>query len=338
MNAYLLRYLRFAISSGAVFRLSFFKDRVRNVLKLLGSLRKSDIHNDPIYSEIEVSTACNLMCKFCVRPLLRNRDRLMQPDLFLKVLDAIPNTLFLNLQGEGEPFLNGHIFEYAAIARKRGIYCLTCTNLNLPSSVVERLPSSWINEINVSLESTSSEAYRNFRGDRSDFEVLTNNLEYLNRVRRNRPRYGLWITLTRSNIRELDNFFVLAKAYEILQHLRFQFLQPKANYRAAYSDELQKDTIDQKASTAIEELIKRKSKKYRIKASVYSEKCRWPWGGMFFDVEGAPHPCCLFKNVSVSPVANYHSLLSNELWINIRRDLLAGCDPPPCQNCLFLWK
>jgi radical SAM protein with 4Fe4S-binding SPASM domain len=116
---------------------------------------------------IEPTTACNLRCPQCpsgLRQFTRPTGNLKK-STNQKILDGLGKNLqFINYYFQGEPFINPHFLDLVKEARKRNIYVLTSTNAHFISKeAADNIIESGINEVVISIDGTTQEAYENYR-------------------------------------------------------------------------------------------------------------------------------------------------------------------------------
>ena len=74
----------------------------------------------PVHANIEITTRCNLACRFCARNFTAHGKKDMDMESFAKVLDLLPHAYRVNLVGLGEPLLHPRLFDFVAYAKGRG--------------------------------------------------------------------------------------------------------------------------------------------------------------------------------------------------------------------------
>jgi MoaA/NifB/PqqE/SkfB family radical SAM enzyme/spore coat polysaccharide biosynthesis protein SpsF (cytidylyltransferase family) len=84
-----------------------------------------------ITANIEPSNQCNLDCQMCARITRKSFGMLSFSD-FRKIVDKMEHLCHVNLDGDGEPFLNKELPEMLEYANQRGITTATNTNGTVP--------------------------------------------------------------------------------------------------------------------------------------------------------------------------------------------------------------
>lgn len=314
-----------------------------NIIRAFINLRNRDIGTKTLYLQAEISTACNLNCDFCIRKHLHNKDKSMNPDDFAEILAKFPYLILMDIQGEGEPFLNKHIFEFAAKAHAKGIYAFTCTNLNLPGALVKKMMASKFSEINISLEGLTKEEYEFYRSPQSSYDKFIENLENIDRHwSKESPQFGFWITLTARTTGKIEDFFKFAMKYRAIKRIRYRYLQDKENYSRHYPDTFSTEKMPARDEAGLSREIRALSRKYDTDAVLIEGKCRWPWGGLFVNIDKEYFPCCFFKTLEFNegkrPLKEGENILERDGWFKLRDEFLSGGSLGACQNCCLLWK
>ncbi len=76
----------------------------------------------PSYLEVELTSHCNLACKFCPQTRLTRPKGDLEYDEFERLLDRVGDFVFLlNFSGFGEPTLHPRLFDFIRLAKSRGI-------------------------------------------------------------------------------------------------------------------------------------------------------------------------------------------------------------------------
>ena len=123
----------------------------------------------PTHLMVEPSTLCNLRCSLC--PITTGLDRPqgnMTLALFKKILDSVgPWAFTLQLWDWGEPFINPHIFDMIAYAKKTGVKVISSSNGHLfaKPGMAEKLVQSGIDTIIFAIDGVTQETYEQYRQD-----------------------------------------------------------------------------------------------------------------------------------------------------------------------------
>ena len=90
---------------------------------------------------IELTSKCNMECKFCPYPVLKRKKQDMPHEYVLKILEEVKDkNKDVTFHVLGEPLLNKRFFEYARLCDEKGInYWLVTNGLALTPEVSDRL-------------------------------------------------------------------------------------------------------------------------------------------------------------------------------------------------------
>ena len=96
--------------------------------------------------QIEISRACNLDCRICMRKNLESNTGFMSFDDFKKILGSY-NFREVALHGWGEPLLNKEIFQMIEYAKRQGIRTSLTTNATLVGKNIGNILDSGLDSI-----------------------------------------------------------------------------------------------------------------------------------------------------------------------------------------------
>ena len=96
--------------------------------------------------QIEISRACNLDCRICMRKNLESNTGFMSFDDFKKILGSY-NFREVALHGWGEPLLNTEIFQMIEHAKRQGIKTSLTTNATLIGKNIGNILDSGLDSI-----------------------------------------------------------------------------------------------------------------------------------------------------------------------------------------------
>ena len=163
----------------------------------------------------ELTTGCNLRCLHCratAQELASPLD-LSTPQA-LRVVEQVSSYAhpILVLSG-GEPLFRKDLFTIAAHAADRGLLVALATNGTLISSeVAERIRSSGIRRVAISLDGVDPFTHDGFRGIPGSFEAA---LRGLRAVQKAGVSTQINTTVTRRNVRQLPQILELARRLEV---------------------------------------------------------------------------------------------------------------------------
>ena len=238
-----------------------------------------------------------------------------------KILERFPALLRLNLSLWGEPFLNKQIFDIIRIAQLRHIHVMIHSNFSLPNfdeEMAQRIIDSDLNELSLSIDGASQEAYEVYRR-RGDFHLVMRNLELLRRLQNQQKKKNP--TVTWKMVVNKSNEHEVLTAKEMAGRLGVEFL----TVEIYVPNHLQ---ADWKPSFNIEE----SGLRTRNNAP---DKCYSLWQVMTVNFNGDVFPCCSewsrrdsLGNVLREPVSH---IWNSPEYKRRRQNNKSG--PPACSDC-----
>ncbi len=159
-------------------------ERIFNLLRIYTSyiFRKTDCNYFPIRIWIELSSRCNLKCRFCVNKILpADQKGDMSFDLYKRIIDGIAGKVHdVNLFHRGEPLLNKNIIPMITYAKKRGVKTRIHTNATLLDKKLDRkMILAGLDFISFSFDGYTSETYERNRPGARFNKSLNNIIEFL---------------------------------------------------------------------------------------------------------------------------------------------------------------
>ncbi|HEX2979877.1 MAG TPA: radical SAM protein [Anaerolineaceae bacterium] len=323
----------------------------------------------PSFVQIEPVGQCNLACTMCAIPYRQDGPPYGPPafmafELFTRLIDQLPGTKELHLQGLGEPFMHPRFFEMVAYASARGMRVTTNTNLTLLNPRrAEDCIRSGLNTLHISIDAASAAVYENIRV-KGRFDRVLHNLELLRMTRQrlggNLPHFKLVAVAMKQNLMELPELVELAARYGMeemfVQHLSHDFSEeslpaqymPMRNFvngQTLLSEDLSKiELFFGLARERAEDLgIKLRLPRPRPRPFDGSTpgrmRCSWPWTGMYISYQGLSMPCCMVSTpdrINFGNVAEEHGI--QKVWNGVEyqqfRDALSSTNPPDiCKSC-----
>ena len=243
------------------------------------------------YIQIEVTTACNFDCFYCVGRNMPQRH--MQEDVFDSILASLPEgRCTVSLQGEGEPTLHPGFIAMAKQVAEAGKAPYTITNCSRldPVTIAELFP-----QIGVSLDAVDSEETQ--RIGRYDIKLVLSNLDLL-LARMGAERIIVHTVDYGQSMGQLRQFL---RKRGLHRHV-VQALQKKDDYRQRY---LGHPTLS-------------------CDEPIYHFRCRYLQQPLmrYFDVTGREMPCRYIKDASqfVTAMHTRNMLLQRQL-----PDCCIGC-------------
>ena len=257
-------------------------------LRINRVLKREVIRNYPIMAYIEPTLFCNLRCPACptglrldLRPAVR-----IDPGLFRAMIDEVGDYLFvLHMYNWGEPLLFPQTPDLIRYAKTKNMTITLSSNLSLPLSddAIERLVSSGLDRLVVSLDGATPDTYRFYRRG-GDFDRVRENMRRLQatkaRLGRTAPGIVWQFLVFRHNEHEIDI--------------------ARAEYRAWGADTLviagahmPPDDPDFSPATLPAYNLYHPDHAYQRGARRVSKgACSWLYGGLVLNPDGKVSPCC----------------------------------------------
>ena len=333
------------------------------------SARAPRYERPPVCLYLETTNRCNLLCTTCPRTY----EELEPPadmswELFVSIVDQLPNLARAVLHGVGEPMLVEKLPDMVGYLKARGTYVLFNTNGTVLNARNGRaLIEAGLDELRVSLDAANATSFKAIRGKNYFHRILRNVAAFRDMQERQgheHPRVSAWLTGLRETIKELPAFVEVAASIGIKEVYlqRLVFFEEHA-IGLARPDQALYDRMSSEDAAYIEaaERAARRlgitfsasgaalepglSLKRQEGASPWS-LCRRPWTVMYITANGRALPCCIapfsqrgYENYTLGD-ATQASL--REIWNGLpyqtfREALLSEKPPAACANCGLRW-
>lgn len=168
--------------------------------------------NYPKLIHVELSTACNLRCRFCsiTRPG-RNRERtFIRFEVLERLRPMLPFVSDCKLHGGGEPFLHPQIERVLQIFRDEGVRLNTVTNAHFVNDRIGRLIGETFSTLTVSVDGSDQETYEYIRL-RASWDKLLRGLEMVNKYRNPNLKLIIGVVMVKNNIHQLPDLVRFTK-------------------------------------------------------------------------------------------------------------------------------
>ncbi len=177
---------------------------------------------NPLCIDIETASICDLACPHCYREYLMTPDKIMDENLYKKIIDEIADLGIpsIKLNWRGEPLLNPKIYDYIKYAKEKGVLEVSintnATQLNEENS--NKLLISGIDHVIFSFDGGTKSTYEKMRPGRfksNKFENTYNNIKKFCSKKKERglsfPITKIQMVLTENSRNEVDEFYKLFK-------------------------------------------------------------------------------------------------------------------------------
>ena len=126
--------------------------------------------NRPLCVDIETASICNLACPHCSREYIITPDKVMDEDLFIKIVDesALLKVPSMKMNWRGEPLLNPRLTKMINYAKRKGILeILINTNaVTLTEEKANEIIDSGLDVMIYSFDGGTKETYEKMRPGR----------------------------------------------------------------------------------------------------------------------------------------------------------------------------
>ena len=291
--------------------------RIVNLIRIYFSfwisaiLKKPIISGVPISFAIEPTNSCNLCCKECPTGTgeLKRKKGSLNEISFQKILSKIPKeTMLLNFNFQGEPFLNEQTTKFITEAVKRNFYTSISTNAHFAGEeTAKNIVKSGLNRIIVSLDGTNDETYKLYRSG-GDFETVIKNIRFLLNAKKEQksktPHIILQFIVLKSNEHQIEEVKKLGKILGVdkvelktAQIIHFDGIEDSIPSNSKYS-----------------RYTKNCSGKFELKKKL-KNRCFKMWSSAVICWDGTLVPCCFDKDADF-PIGNFIESDFNTLWKN----------------------
>ena len=172
----------------------------------------------PLFVQVEITTKCNLVCKFCTRTFDQayQVDHDMTLDFFNSIISQLKYpTQSVHLVGMGEPLLNPDVFSMIASAKRNGLEVSLIDNFTL----IDRekslaLINSGLDFLYISFDSASKKTFEELRTG-ATFEKIIENIKLFVRTKKEAkaktPGFLFKSTISSYNLNEIPQLIKLAE-------------------------------------------------------------------------------------------------------------------------------
>lgn len=320
----------------------------------------------PVEAYFEVANRCNSLCTTC--PLTfspQESARQLSLEEFKVLVGQMPHLQRAVMQGIGEPLLNRDLAPMIAHLHERGVYTVFNTNAALLTRRRQvELVRSGLDELRVSLDSSTPETYFRIRGIPA-FDRVIANLAEMGRTRAefgsDKPRISIWMTALRDNLGELPDIVDLAARVGVdevyLQRLVFWGQGLATSDQSVFNGELPETEaiLAEAERRAARHGLAFRGADARPPRDGLIERTRdgEPWRAcsrplrlIYVTAQGTALPCCIapFTDAPFEAIrlGNYLTDGVDAVWHGaayqrFREQLYSSQPPASCRNCGLAW-
>lgn len=183
----------------------------------VNSLKVKNI-NRPLSIDVELASICDLACPHCSREYIVTPDKIMNMDLYKKIIDeiSIMEVPSIKLNWRGEPLLHPNIFECIDYAKKKGILevIINTNATSLTKKKSEELIDSGLDYIIYSFDGGSKATYEKMRPGRfkkNAYENVIQNIKNFKEIRDQKnakfPVTKIQMIMTSETRNEINDFY-----------------------------------------------------------------------------------------------------------------------------------
>jgi len=323
----------------------------------------------PVCLYLEVTNRCNLLCTTCPRTY----EELEPPadmswELFVSIVDQVPDLARAVLHGVGEPMLVANLPRMVRYLKDRSVHVLFNTNGTVLGERNGRaLIDAGLDELRVSLDASNRESFKAIRG-RDYFGRILRNVrafrELQEREGHTAPRVSIWLTGLRETVEQLPTFVQVAAEIGVKEvYLQRLVFFAESAIGKAQPDQALFERLTQEETACLnqaEDLARSLGVTFSASGAATEPGlslkgsgdgspwalCRRPWSLMYFTANGRALPCCIapfsqhgYDNYTLGH-AGQQSL--PEIWNgpayrDFRAALLSDKPPKSCANCGLRW-
>lgn len=297
---------------------------------------------------VAITQRCNLSCQMCTRQQGADLDQTDIPsDVLAALLDAAPRSVYVGLQGLGEPLmhrgLSGIVRSFRARMPSIGRIALTTNGTPLTRDRSAQLIAEGLNTITVSMDGATKASYETRRTG-ADFDLVIRNIAAAASCARTSGRDDVWIAanyiMDPSNLAEVPDFVRLAASLGLCAVSFFHGrLYPDMRLAPLDIHELSQIRIEARQvglETGVTVRFARSRSMPPPQCPFMNSAYLWLTGEVVacdrMEPPGRPWPTRIFGNVREAPLS--------EIWDRpeyraFRQGVLSENLPDECHGCTF---
>lgn len=171
----------------------------------------------PSYVEIEITTRCNKKCIFCEHTYWKESPDNISFEEFIQIAGQFPNLKWINLTGEGDPFLNKDFLNILEYLKKKNVMVYFGDSFDLiDENIAKKLVDLDIDGIYVSMDAATKETYEKIKVG-CNFEKVVKNIKRLVEFKKVKntplPELCFRYIVTTLNYHEIPKFVELVRTF-----------------------------------------------------------------------------------------------------------------------------
>ena len=298
-------------------------------------LMRTTVRSRPYVLRVEPISACNLHCPLCATgagEIDRPAQAMTAETLERIVALCGRHALYANLWIWGEPMLNRHLADLAAVCRRHNIGSEVSTHLSLPLSEarIDALVASGLDWLIVSNDAATAATYAKYRLGGS-FERVVHNLRAIvarKRALGSRTPFVEWqVVPLRQNEHEIGDILRLARDIGV-DGVRIKKLRLDKTKESGVLGRVADTRVAQwaPADTRLVHLVTPEKRSY------IDFHCRFLWGMVSVYADGAVAPCCETTSVNDDLgnlfMQDFDAIWNGPSYVKARRIALGLADGP----------
>jgi MoaA/NifB/PqqE/SkfB family radical SAM enzyme len=323
----------------------------------------------PVCLYLEVTNRCNLLCTTCPRTYAELEPPAdMAWDLFVKIVDQVPDLTRAVLHGVGEPMLVKNLPKMVRTLKDRGAYVLFNTNGTVLNERNGRaLIDAGLDELRVSLDASNAKSYLKVRG-KNYFERILRNVKAFRALQEReghaKPKVSAWLTGLRETVEQLPDFVRVAAETGVKEIYlqRLVFFDGDAIGHATPDQALYEQLTGEESSHLERAAALARSLGVTFSASGAASEpgmslkrnddgspwslCRRPWTVMYITANGRALPCCIapfsqrgYENYTLGDATQQtlREIWTGQAYRDFRKALLSEKPSTACASCGLRW-
>ena len=275
----------------------------------------------PLKYQLELTTACNLVCPFCTHKDLKEKPKMMTLEhvkgVYKSIEKELPSPFFkrfllFNLTGIGEILINRETFDIIEFLKKEGAIVTFTDNFTLMrESAIRRLIDLKVDNIFVSFDGATKKTYEAMRVG-AKFEDVVSNIRRFTEVKKelgvDLPNVNMRFVPTSENINELPSLVDLADSIGISYiDIPPLYVVDKVNTPLkALDEDFQRFKKESLKKAKEKGMTLSFSNPFVSEVKQPIRKCSMSQNSMYIDASGFVLPCCV-----ITQMGDYEAIVRN---------------------------